>query len=193
MELVEIRDAILRRIGTREALRIPEDVDDAINRVQALQIQPMSRIQSVYRYTTVSDDEDLDLATHIPDLYNLLRVMDETRGVPGIALDVVDTDTLIARGYQRMANMLIAVGVPEDTELGVFYHLMLPDITESAPTPIIPIPWHHLYVLGGIMELTYSGRVKADAREAFNALLDEFGLAEIYKDLPLGVRVKDIW
>jgi len=184
MDLTEIRNRVMK---VTDHLNV-DDVDAEINMVQRQYVQPVAKIPGEATYTTLEDNEELDVAADIADdvyLFNFIRdITLDNRGSPVPLLKDSDTRTYGARYHN---GKLALLGIGEGRKLLIAYYKRLASIGEGLNEVIVPeIPeqWHDLYWIGAAAMINperYYG--------LFQDRLREFKLERIRDARPYGARI----
>lgn len=160
MELIEIRNRVIKELKKRKLDYDIDDIDDAVNTVNRQHIQPVALLGKQVEYTTTEDNEEIAISTLGTDIYKIDFVRDVSYYEPGSRIEVINTeDTLLERCIRRTENTLYLYNIDAGTKLNFYCHQKLKKIGPGEGetlTPEINEAWHDLYWLGALAEFDIS-------------------------------------
>lgn len=157
MDLIELRDRTMRELQKYSRRVSVDDVDDALNTVQRVYIQPEAKhLFTAPDYMTTGEEQvPLSDITNEP-VYRLHHVMDVSRRHPGHEVPLLDVAYPEYPGVGLSGDVLIFRGIGFGRMLSLTFERALARLgtgPDEVLVPEIDPSWHDLYWRGAAKEL----------------------------------------
>jgi len=155
MTLSELRQRVVNRLRGMDVAHSAEAIDDAINMVQRIHIQPVSQVRKTAEYTTTEEDETISFDDLADDVYDIVFVLDKTKSDRGSPVPLLNEDNLYATGVRSVDDQLHLQGIAKNKTLEFHYDKRLTQLGEEpgrVSEPEIPETWHDLYWMGAVSQ-----------------------------------------
>lgn len=160
MDLVEIRNKVMKELKKRKLDYDVDEIDDAINTINGQHIQPAALISKQIPYTTAEDNEVIVISDLADDIDSIDFVRDTSYFEPGDRIEVINAeDTMLERCIRKTENTLYLYNIDAGTKLNFYCYQKLKKIGPGEGetlTPEISEIWHDLYWLGALSEFDVS-------------------------------------